>query len=81
MPEALRKFGSIKPGQSIGQWVGGDPEIEADHFYICPECNQPVDKRDLGEVLHHEVKGHRPLPRRHPSHRATRKLRHFGNLR
>lgn len=39
-----------------------EPENEADHFFICPECGQAVDMRDLGEVFHHEEPGHKPLP-------------------
>ena len=34
---------------------------EWDHFYRCPHCNQPVDKRDLGQVVHHNDKDHKPL--------------------
>jgi hypothetical protein len=34
---------------------------EAEHFYRCPQCGQAVDKRDLGQVFHHEVEGHEPL--------------------
>ena len=52
----------IKPGQIIGRRQGGEPEDERDHFYACPACGQMVDMRDLGQVFHHEVKGHRPLP-------------------
>jgi len=42
----------------IGIREGGEPENESDHFYICAECGQAVDKRDLGQVFHHEGKGH-----------------------
>lgn len=52
----------IKPGQIIGRRQSGEPEDERDHFYACPACGQMVDMRDLGQVFHHEVKGHRPLP-------------------
>lgn len=41
-----------------GKRIGGDPEDEADHFYICASCGQAVDKRDLGQVFHHEEEGH-----------------------
>jgi hypothetical protein len=27
----------------------GKPAQEREHFYICPDCGQIVDKRDLGE--------------------------------
>ena len=32
----------------------------SEHFYLCASCRQAVDKRDLGQVLHHEVP--RPQP-------------------
>lgn len=42
--------------------VGGPPvQSEADHFYVCADCGQAVDMRQLGEVFHHEVPGHQPL--------------------
>lgn len=46
----------------VGQRVGGDPLDETRHFYLCTACGQPVDKRDLGAVFHHEERGHEPLP-------------------
>jgi len=49
-------------GRMNGKRVGGEPENEADHFYQCPSCGQLVDKRDLGEVMHHEIADHEPLP-------------------
>lgn len=41
-----------------GTRVGGDPEDEAEHFYVCKVCGQAVDMRDLGEVFRHEEPGH-----------------------
>jgi len=38
-----------------------EPSDEADHFYVCVSCGQAVDKRDLGQVFHHENNGHEPL--------------------
>lgn len=35
---------------------------ERDHFYVCQACGQAVDKRELGQVLHHEDPGHEPIP-------------------
>lgn len=50
------------PGKGIiGQRVGGDPENELDNFYTCRACGQSVDMRDLGQVFHHEEKGHEPV--------------------
>jgi hypothetical protein len=34
---------------------------ERDHYFICPDCGQAVDKRDLGEVLHHADEEHARL--------------------
>lgn len=39
-----------------------EPIDEARHFFRCPTCGQIVDKRDLGQVIHHEESGHLPLP-------------------
>lgn len=47
---------------AIGAREGPEPADEIEHFYICKACGQPVDKRDLGQVFHHEDKGHAPLP-------------------
>jgi activating signal cointegrator 1 len=44
----------------VGTRLGGDPPNEAEHFYICAECGQAVDMRDLGQVFHHEEPGHEP---------------------
>jgi hypothetical protein len=40
--------------------VTGD-EPESVHFYACAECGQMVDRRDLGQVFHHEQSDHEPL--------------------
>jgi hypothetical protein len=40
----------------------GNRVAEREHFYICDECGQSVDKRDLGEVFHHEEPGHEGPP-------------------
>lgn len=38
------------------------PELdEAEHFHRCDGCGQFVDRRSLGDVLHHEEPGHEPL--------------------
>jgi hypothetical protein len=41
--------------------VSGQTQSEAEHFYMCPTCGQAVDKRQLGDVVHHEEEGHRPI--------------------
>jgi hypothetical protein len=46
----------------VGERGGGAPADERQNFYVCPQCGQAVDKRDLGQVLHHEQAGHDPLP-------------------
>jgi hypothetical protein len=45
----------------VGERVGGPPADEREHFYVCQEWGQAVDKRDLGQVLHHERSGHERL--------------------
>jgi bifunctional non-homologous end joining protein LigD len=35
---------------------------EAEHFLTCQQCEQAMDLRNLGDVLHHEDPGHAPLP-------------------
>lgn len=44
----------------IGHREGSEPVDEAEHFYLCHACGQAVDKRDLGQVFHHEDVGHEP---------------------
>jgi hypothetical protein len=46
----------------VGERVGGDPFDDQEHFYLCHDCGQPVDMRDLGAVMHHEALGHHRLP-------------------
>jgi hypothetical protein len=39
------------------------PELrEEEHFFLCKVCGQAVDRRRLGDVLHHETNGHEPIP-------------------
>jgi hypothetical protein len=40
----------------------GVPADEIKHFYVCKVCGQAVDKRRLGDVLHHEYAEHEPIP-------------------
>jgi hypothetical protein len=42
--------------------MAGEPEDESVHFYVCKACGQAVGKRNLGDVFHHEEKGHEPIP-------------------
>lgn len=46
----------------IGECTDGEPPTPLGHFYACLSCGQPVDKRDLAAVFHHEEPGHEPLP-------------------
>lgn len=39
-----------------------EPIDDERHFYVCPSCGQPVDKRDPGAVVRHEARGHEPWP-------------------
>ena len=34
---------------------------EQDHFHRCPICGETVDRRKLGDVIHHEAPRHGPL--------------------
>jgi len=36
-------------------------EKEEDEYYVCFECGQSVHMADLGQVFHHETKGHKPI--------------------
>jgi DNA ligase D-like protein (predicted ligase) len=43
------------------------PDVpEAEHFILCEACKQLVDRRKLGDVLHHDEPGHEPLPPEEP---------------
>jgi len=41
---------------------GGEPPDVSQHFYVCEMCGQAVDKRRLGDVIHHERGEHEPIP-------------------
>lgn len=45
----------------VGHRHGEDPPRELDHFYDCRKCGQPVDRRDLRQVIWHEQPDHEPL--------------------
>jgi hypothetical protein len=44
-----------------GRLHGGEVIIEKEHFYVCPNCGQRLDQRDLRQVFWHEEPGHEPL--------------------
>ncbi|TGQ32783.1 hypothetical protein EN859_027955 [Mesorhizobium sp. M00.F.Ca.ET.216.01.1.1] len=44
-----------------GRRHSGEHFIEQGHFHTCPTCGQPVDRRDLRQVIWHEQPGHEPL--------------------
>jgi hypothetical protein len=47
----------------LASGLAGEPAAgEFGDFYLCRACQQPVDKRDLAAVFHHEEPGHQPLP-------------------
>jgi hypothetical protein len=46
-----------------GVFEGSEPLDEAEHFYTCAICNQPVDMRQLDDVLYHDRPAHQPRPR------------------
>lgn len=45
----------------VGTRVGGDPKDEREHYFTCDTCGQAVDMRDLGQLLHHQTPGHKPI--------------------
>lgn len=45
----------------FGERVGLPVASESEHFYVCSACGQAVDMRDLGQVFHHEERGHAPI--------------------
>jgi len=46
-----------------GVFQGAEPLDEVEHFYVCQDCGQAVDYRELGDVLYHDRPGHLPLMR------------------
>ena len=49
-------------GVAIDPETGKPLELEEyQNFYVCAACGQAVDKRDLGQVFHHEDARHEPL--------------------
>ena len=44
-----------------GRPTDGDSGNDADHFYKCDICSQPVDRRSLYEVVYHDDQAHPPL--------------------
>jgi hypothetical protein len=59
----LRRVASLARG-SRERVISPEAGADRDHFYKCPACGQQVDRRQLGEVLHHEVPEHKALPAR-----------------
>ena len=51
----------IRPEQIIGRRLGEEPKDACEHFYVYKQCGQAVDKRDAGQVIHHEKPDHHPL--------------------
>ncbi|WP_246693713.1 hypothetical protein, partial [Mesorhizobium sp. M2E.F.Ca.ET.166.01.1.1] len=56
----LTKLSDLGP-PITGTRHGGEPPCEFDHFYRCKGCGQPVDRRDLRQVIWHEKADHKPL--------------------
>jgi hypothetical protein len=60
----------------IGQ-ANREPTGEQRHDFLCAYCGQPVDKRDLGAVSRHAVRGHQPVPGLEPlAAQAASRLAH-----
>lgn len=60
---AFTTMSRVDPSTIIGIFEGQEPEDEADHFMVCPDCGQAFDCRNLGEVMHHSEDGHEPMER------------------
>ena len=58
---ALRRAASMAV-RIQGRALDAQSDKDGGHFYTCPMCSQLVDRRQLGEVLHHEIHGHKPIP-------------------
>ncbi|WP_167480883.1 hypothetical protein [Mesorhizobium waimense] len=41
--------------------LGREPAAELDHFYVCRNCGQLVDRRDLRQVIWHQNPEHERL--------------------
>jgi hypothetical protein len=48
-------------GLIVGERIGAEPKDEATYFFVCKNCGQAVDRRDLGQVFHHRVHEHKRL--------------------
>ena len=48
-------------GIIVGERIGGAAMDEAAYFSVCKHCGQAMDRRDLGQVFHHKVRGHKRL--------------------
>ncbi|TIO72557.1 MAG: hypothetical protein E5X75_32105 [Mesorhizobium sp.] len=45
----------------VGTRHGGEPPGEIDHFFSCKRCGQPVDRRDLRQVIWHAQPDYEPI--------------------
>jgi hypothetical protein len=48
----------------LGRPIHGEPltpVADNDPFYTCEECGQIVDRRDINQVIWHEMPDHEPL--------------------
>ena len=46
------------PDSIVGRMSGPELPSEGDYLTTCPACKQAYDKRNLGEVLHHNRSRH-----------------------
>jgi len=56
------ELNAIRSSKGGPRGLEPEPENEAEHFYVCKACGQAVDRRRLGDVFHHEERGHEPIP-------------------
>ncbi|RWP68170.1 MAG: hypothetical protein EOR07_08115 [Mesorhizobium sp.] len=57
----MTKLSDLGPPIAGTRHGGAPVKHESDHFYSCPACGQPVDRRDLRQVIWHEQSGHQRL--------------------
>ena len=51
----------MEPADQAARAKPGGYAAEAAHFFLCGRCGQYVDRRNDGEVRHHQRLLHRPL--------------------
>jgi len=56
----MTKLSDLGP-PNLGRPHGSEPAAEVHHFYVCPNCGQLIDRRDLRQVIWHQNPQHERL--------------------